>query len=125
MWVFEQGREWASPFRWRIDTCSWHEVSQQLHMHRSTAIDSTGTTFAWSSLGEPGKLKPGMHRLEIEVTAAKEDSAWLLAQDCFVLIPHSGTGRLAQNPFISQFEEPNSHSIYLWQGDTIAGSIPY
>ncbi len=89
VWVFEQGRAWASPFRWRIDDGPWRSAGMDIPMRGQTAVSDAGTTFAWSRLGK-ADLTPGRHRLEIRVNEAKKNGDYLLAQDCFIIAPQPG-----------------------------------
>jgi len=114
LWVFEQGREWASPFRWRIDTLPWVNVPTVTLMQRRTAVAPGGPEFAWARLGKVPKLGAGKHRLTVEVSTPKKDSCYLLSQDCFALMR---TGTPDPLPFIPDLEAPTAKSILLW-GDT-------
>lgn len=118
LWVFEQGRAWASPFRWRVDSTEWRTVSTQIHMHNLTGIAGNGPTFCWSRLGEVS-VTPGNHRLEIEVTEPRANGIFLLSHDCFVFVPKSG--RVDVLPFVAGAAEPTQSSVFLW-GDSIPGS---
>lgn len=93
LWVFEQGRSWASPFDWRIDEGSWQRAGTDLPMLDWTRVSSQGTTFAWSRLGGV-KVSRGMHRLHIKVTQPKQNGRYLLSQDCFMLAPRAAPAQV-------------------------------
>ncbi|NRA40222.1 MAG: hypothetical protein HRU15_18900 [Planctomycetes bacterium] len=89
MWVFEQGRRWASAFEWQIDSAGWHEVGSEIPMQLWSKVGDKGApTFAWSPIGIVGKLAAGDHLLKIRCNKAKADNGhYLLSQDCFMIIP--------------------------------------
>jgi hypothetical protein len=85
-WVFGQGRQWASPFQWRIDNGEWQLVGTALPMIGWESLASDGPTFAWSRLGYV-KASAGRHVLQVKVTEAKSDETYLLSQECFMIAP--------------------------------------
>ncbi|NRA36556.1 MAG: hypothetical protein HRU15_00305 [Planctomycetes bacterium] len=89
MWVFEQGRRWASAFEWQIDDGGWNEVGTDVSMQLWSAVGGKGSpTFAWSPIGLVGTLTAGDHVLKIRCNKAKaENGHYLLSQDCFMIIP--------------------------------------
>ena len=111
VWVFEQGRRWASPFRWRISAGAWHEAPSSLPTERQLRLAADGPTFAWCRLGAV-TLGAGRHRLEVQVSGPREDGRYLLAQDCFALVSlaQKDEGR----PFEYRYEGPAAGSLLLW-----------
>lgn len=112
LWVFEQGRPWASPFRWRIDKGTWHDVPVDLLMQNPTRVGRNGPTFGWCRLGE-ANLAPGEHELEIEVTEPRQNGTYLLSQDCFMIVPPQKPG--AGPPFNMREEHPSDKAVWLWE----------
>jgi hypothetical protein len=85
LWVFEQGRAWASPFRWRIDDGPLTEVGITSPMLQWTSWPD-GPTFAWSQIGK-ADIGAGEHTLSVSVDTPKDDGHYLLAHDCYMLVP--------------------------------------
>ncbi|MBI5724356.1 MAG: alpha/beta hydrolase [Planctomycetes bacterium] len=117
LWVFEQGRAWASPFAWRIDDGPWRKAPAQLWMQKSRSFKD-GPTFSWCRLGDVS-LSAGKHALEISVSEPKEDGVYLISQDSFVFMPKEPlVGDYAENyPFAiasTDFEKPGKQAIFLW-----------
>ncbi len=108
LWVFEQGRMWASPFQWRIDDGAWQLQSSDVSFSDMKGKSQMfgGPAFAWTSLGSLN-LQTGEHRLEVQVTDPKDNGQYLLSQDCFVIIPDR-LGTRQPEYF------PQKNCIYLW-----------
>jgi hypothetical protein len=86
VWVFEQGRPWASPFAWRIDGGPWQTAGIDIPMEYQENMAFDGPTFAWARLGET-RITQGKHTLELRVTTPKQNGVFLLSQDCFMIAP--------------------------------------
>ncbi len=127
IWVYEQGRQWASPFAWRIDDGSWNEVSTYPEMFRGSELCEGGPTFAWCRIGTVS-LAAGPHEMTVTVTHAKEDGTYLLAQDRFVLVPADAPSGeyLEAYPWTpprrdDEKELPTRRSVFVW-GDSLPAS---
>ncbi len=119
LWVFEQGRAWASPFEWRMDGGSWRSASRKVQMEARRRLGGDGPTFAWSRLGRT-HLGRGRHRLVVRVTQPAHDNGqYLLAQDCFVLVVPEG--QFEGRPFMYRHDAPCVRSILLWDSRPPAG----
>ncbi len=122
LWVFEQGRQWASPFSWRIDDGSWEDISTELLMQGRHNLKD-GPQFAWGQLGKI-HFSSGTHKLEIRVTESKENGQYLLSQDCFVIVPKKPSGgKVEYYPFESKMEQPTDQSVFLWEGKSDGSEI--
>jgi acetyl esterase/lipase len=108
LWVFEQGRMWASPFQWRINDGKWNRKGANVSLEdiRGKARMLNGPTFGWTFL-DSLHLQAGEHQLEVQVKNPKDNGLYLLSQDCFVIVPDSKE-TLDPNYF------PHRNGIYLW-----------
>lgn len=111
LWVFEQGRAWASPFEWSIDDSVWHGAPSRLPMERWTRLADDGPTFVWVRLGAI-QLTAGAHRLKVRVTQPRPNGRFLLAQDCFAFVLPTGPSQ--GRPFEYTYEGPTASSVMLW-----------
>lgn len=121
LWVFEQGRAWASPFEWRMDTGPWRSASTRLPMEARRRLADDGPTFAWSRLGTL-RIGRGKHRLTVRVTQPRgEGGQYLLAQDCFVLV--AAEGEYEGRPFVYRHDAPCARSVLLWDSLPPGGGV--
>jgi len=122
LWVFEQGRQWASPFSWRIGDGEWKHISTELLMQGKHNFKD-GPQFTWGNLGKV-HLSSGTHNLEIRVIEPKEGGQYLISQDCFVIVPKTPAGKKVEYyPFESKMERPTEKSIFLWDGKPAGSEI--
>jgi len=105
LWVFEQGRNWASPFLWRIDGGPWQAASTELPMLGQVDFIN-GPSFCWCRLAGLS-LSGGRHTLEVRVSEPKADGLFLLSQDCFVIAPRVSGGAVPAN-------YPVKNAVMLW-----------
>jgi acetyl esterase/lipase len=127
LWVYEQGRLWASPFEWRIDNGPWHAVNIHGEMFRGGELADNGPTFSWCRAGKT-EIGAGTHTLSVRVITPKEDGSYLLAQDRFVFVPLDAPSGdyLEAFPWTparrdDEKELPTKRSIFVW-GDSIPDS---
>ncbi len=111
LWVFEQGRPWASPFEWRISDSPWRTAPSSLPTEHHVRLAKDGPSFLWCRLGALS-LGAGKHRLEVRVSGARGDGRYLLAQDCFALV--SPLQKDEGRPFEYAHEGPSANSVLLW-----------
>ena len=109
LWVFEQGREWSSPFDWSVDKGPWNNAPVTISMENSSkigAVGEFGPLFAWSKLGTIS-LAPGQHLLNIRINKPKHNGQYLLSQDCFFIVPQGNAGEFLaysgnRNPLLAR-----------------------
>ncbi|MBD3242649.1 MAG: hypothetical protein GF331_18810 [Chitinivibrionales bacterium] len=122
LWTFEQGRVWASPFKWRIDGGGWTEVSTAVAMRELLSVGPDGSnapSFGWSMLGSV-QLAPGKHTLEVQVTEPKANGHYLLSQDCFLVTPRPSGGEVlardaGRKPVLARFAAGNGGELVVCQ----------
>lgn len=121
LWLFEQGRAWSSPIRWRIGDRPWVDGAVSLAMQNYTQIGEDGPTYCWTYLGELS-LPRGRYVLEVEVTASRPDGIWMFGPDCFVLTPTPEPGE--GPPFNTAREHIPGDALYLYDGTPPVSLVP-
>ena len=136
MWVYEQGRLWASPFAWRMDGGEWQNVSIYPEMFRGAHLAEDGPTFMWCRVGRVS-VDAGEHTLGIRVTEPKENGHYLLSQDRFVVVPDgASTGDYVEaypwEPAWQKDEKelPSRRAVFIWgdeppESPTVTGFRPW
>lgn len=121
LWAYENGRQWSSPFRWRIGGGAWTAAAISGAMLNAERLAADGPMFAWSCLGKVG-LPAGRGTLEIEVVGPRTTGGYLFSADLFVFAPAALPVGVPRPPFSSAREQPPADAMFLYDRDPAPGS---